>query len=137
MPVASQRRGGIASPSTSSDSGTTKMVVTLLSTVVRPAGTNSTAACARPKNAASCSAPTAISAGRSCRPGKRNRRSAASNANAISAENPARPNANQSGTAPAVIADLVIGQALASKTTEPASCSRPARGSRSVTRPSA
>jgi hypothetical protein len=47
--VATHRRGVMVSPNTTTDSGTTKMVVVLASTAVRPAGTQATARCANAK----------------------------------------------------------------------------------------
>ena len=118
-PAATQRRGEIASRSTRRDSGTVQTRVALDRMAVRPAGTHATARCAKAKNPANCSSPSASSAGMSRRAGRRSRPNAPSTTVATVADKPARPSANQNGAAPPSSAKRVIGQLDPSSSTAP------------------
>ena len=120
-PAAIQRRGGMRSRRKISDSGTTHIVVVLARIAVRPAGTHATASCANAKYRPSWQTPTASSAGRSSRCGKRNRPRSARTAAIVRPDSTARPSANHSGVLPRLNAILVSGHALLSRITDTAS----------------
>jgi hypothetical protein len=114
--TAPHRMGDIRSFSTSMESGTNHISVTLLSTAVRPAGTSAKARWAKRKKPANCRLPSASTEGISRRAGQRSRRRSKASSVAEITASPAREVANHSGVA-CIRACLVTGQTPPKSTT--------------------